>query len=226
MAVDSVSSALQAATSTSQTSGAKLSETFDTFLTLLTTQLKHQDPLDPMDSAAFTEQLVQFSSVEQQIQSNKNLESLIGLQKSSMAGASVSYIGKKVTALGDTVALKDGAANWSYALGEEADECTLVIKDQSGKIVATRTGETSAGRHVFTWDGTDNQGQALPDGLYTLQAGAQTADDKAVDVAVGIEGIVTGVSFAGSEPELVVNGTTVILSNILSVMDATQTAMN
>ena len=47
--------------------GVKLNEDLNRFLNLLVTQLKNQDPLDPMDSTEFTSQLVQFASVEQQL---------------------------------------------------------------------------------------------------------------------------------------------------------------
>ncbi len=57
---------------------ASLSGDYSNFLTLLTTQLKNQDPLSPMDSTQFTQQLVQFSAVEQQINGNKKLDQLIG----------------------------------------------------------------------------------------------------------------------------------------------------
>ena len=81
-----------------------MSSNFDTFLTLLTTQLQNQDPLSPMDSNQFTQQLVQFSQVEQQINSNKNLESLISLTKNQTSVDAVSYLGKTLT-------LTDGAGN-------------------------------------------------------------------------------------------------------------------
>src|SRR5262252_7667572 len=93
-----VTSATSAASASQATSAQKtLSGNFDTFLTLLTTQLKNQDPLSPMDSNQFTQQLVQFSQVEQQINSNKNLESLIALTKSQSATNAVSYLGKTLT---------------------------------------------------------------------------------------------------------------------------------
>ena len=60
---------------------AKTSADFDMFLKLLTAQLQNQDPLEPMDASEFTKQLVQYSSVEQVIYTNKNLETLIALQQ-------------------------------------------------------------------------------------------------------------------------------------------------
>src|ERR1051325_6310 len=99
MDVTSATSSSTSATSTSAAASAQkqLSGNFDTSLTLLTTQLKNQDPLSPMDSNQFTQQLVQFSQVEQQINSNKNLESLITLTKSQTATNAVSYLGKTLT---------------------------------------------------------------------------------------------------------------------------------
>src|SRR5215469_6276624 len=75
----------------------QLSANFDTFLTLLTTQLQNQDPLQPMDSNQFTQQLVQFSQVEQQINSNQNLETLISATKNQTSQSAVSYLGKSLT---------------------------------------------------------------------------------------------------------------------------------
>src|ERR1051326_9398368 len=104
MDVPSAPSAASTASQTAASTGGSaadaqktLSSNFDTFLTLLTTQLKNQDPLQPMDSNQFTQQLVQFSQVEQQINSNKNLESLISLTKSQTTTAAVSYLGKTLT---------------------------------------------------------------------------------------------------------------------------------
>ncbi len=66
-------------------SGLKLADDMQQFLTLLTTQLQNQDPLSPMDSTEFTNQLVQFSQVEQQITSNQKLDSLLALQLASIS---------------------------------------------------------------------------------------------------------------------------------------------
>jgi len=225
MAIDPVSSsallppAAAAASGSAAAGAASLADNFDTFLTLLTTQLKNQDPLSPMDSSQFTQQLVQFSSVEQQIHANKNLENLIALQKAGAGAAAVGYIGREVTAQTDTAALKGGHASWSYALDGSADQTNILIKDSTGKVVATRSGETGVGKHVFTWDGLNNLGQPMPDGAYTIEVSATGTGGAPVNVATGITGIVTGVVLTGDEPELAVDGVTVKLSDILSVSD-------
>src|SRR6267142_4445505 len=98
MDVNSATAAAAAPTPSGAVSAQKsLSTNFNTFLTLLTTQLKNQDPLAPMDSNQFTQQLVQFSQVEQQINANKNLESLISLTKNQASVNAVSYLGKTLT---------------------------------------------------------------------------------------------------------------------------------
>ena len=89
------------------TDSASLAETFDTFLTLLTTQLQYQDPLDPMDTNEFTSQLVEFTSVEQAMATNKKLDSLIALQNSMQINDAVGYIGKTVGADGIILMLQD-----------------------------------------------------------------------------------------------------------------------
>src|SRR5476649_2687999 len=94
----------------------QLSGNFSTFLTLLTTQLKNQDPTSPMDSSTFTQQLVEYSQVEQQIDSNTNLKTLITQGQSQSGAFATSYLGKTVTVTGGQAPLTGGAANWSYNL--------------------------------------------------------------------------------------------------------------
>src|SRR5271154_1591718 len=86
--------------STNNSAMQQLSGNMNTFLTLLTTQLQHQDPLSPMDSTQFTQQLVEYSQVEQQINTNTNLTNLISLQQTNSGAAAVGYLGKEVTATG------------------------------------------------------------------------------------------------------------------------------
>ena len=86
-----------------------LSGNLDTFLKLLMTQLQNQDPTSPLDTAQFTSQLVQYSSVEQQIQTNTNLNSLLQLTQGNQVVQSASLLGKKAEVASDQLALQDGA---------------------------------------------------------------------------------------------------------------------
>src|SRR5580658_9796356 len=102
--------------STGSTAALSFTQNFNTFLTLLTTQLQNQDPLSPMDSNTFTQQLVEFSQVEQQINTNNNLQSLIGQGSSNTGAYAVSYLGKAVTVSNGQAPLADSSAIWAYNL--------------------------------------------------------------------------------------------------------------
>ena len=145
-----------------------LSADMNTFLTLLTTQLKYQDPLDPMDTADFTNQLVQYSSVEQAIQTNSKLDSLLSLYTSNLGAQAVSYIGKVAQVLGDVMPLQDGQAKAAYTLDKDVKSVTIYVKDLNGNTVYSTNGETSSGTHEFDWDGKTSGGQQLEDGAYQI----------------------------------------------------------
>ncbi|MBI1328478.1 MAG: hypothetical protein GC166_01100 [Alphaproteobacteria bacterium] len=213
--VTSVDSATTAAASTSATK--QLASNFDTFLTLLTTQLQNQDPLSPMDSNQFTQQLVAYSQVEQQINTNDSLKSLISLTQSRASTDAVNYLGKSVSITSGHAQLSDGQAEWTYALGTGATSSTLTVTDANGKVVYTHNGETGEGQHTFDWDGTDNNGQQLDDGVYSLSVTAKAADGTAVESAVASKGIVTEVNFTGTEPLLMIGSMAVPLSQAAAV---------
>jgi flagellar basal-body rod modification protein FlgD len=205
MTVTSATSAPAAAsTSDAANSQKTLSTNFNTFLTLLTTQLQNQDPLSPMDSNQFTQQLVQFSQVEQQINSNKNLESLIALTKTQATTNAVSYLGKTLTITDGTAALQGGKANWAYSLPSDAVSTKLMVTDAKGHAVFNATGETSAGIHAFAWDGKDSAGNDAPAGSYKLTVTANGADGVPLTSSIASQGVVSEVDLTGTEPTLMI----------------------
>ena len=199
---------------TGQSSAAKqLSGNFNTFLTLLTTQLKNQDPLSPMDSNQFTQQLVQFSSVEQQISTNDNLKQLISQSKSQSNIFAMSYLGRSVVMTNGTASLADGKATWTYGLDGGSVNTQLTVTDASGKTVFAKPGENTAGTHTFEWDGTDFGGNALPPGPYKLAITAKAADGTAVKSSIASRGVVSAIDMSSGTPELVVGSMVVPLSD-------------
>ena len=99
-----------------------LTSNFNTFLQLLTTQLKNQNPLDPLDTNQFTQQLVQFAQVEQQIKQNTQLETLISLEKSAQASTALAYVGSTVAIDGQTAALTNKHAAWTFNVPKPVTE--------------------------------------------------------------------------------------------------------
>jgi flagellar basal-body rod modification protein FlgD len=205
------------ATSGSNNAMAQLSSNFSTFLTLLTTQLKNQDPTSPMDSNQFTQQLVQFSQVEQQINTNDNLKSLIA-QGASQAGAmATSYLGRSVSVTNGQASLSGGAANWTYNLGASAAATTLTITNASNQVVWTGKGETAAGNHALAWDGKDLNGNPLAEGAYKLTVSAKDSASNDITAAVASAGVVSQIDMSGGTPLLVIGKMEVGFADVAAV---------
>ena len=203
--------------SSSITNGNSLAETFDTFLTLLTTQLQYQDPLDPMDTNEFTSQLVQFTGVEQAINTNKKLDNLISLQNSKQLNDAVGYIDKNVGADGIVLMLQDGQSTLTYDLGGNAAKANVLIIDEQGNTVRTLPGDTEVGHHELVWDGLDENGNQMPDGLYGFLVTAVDTDNKSVPLVQGTVGKVTGVKMVDGEVTLEIGELEIALSDVLSI---------
>ncbi len=210
-------------TSAMASSRQTIADNFDTFLQLLTTQLRNQNPLDPLDTNQFTQQLVQFTGGEQQLKTNEFLQAMMTSTQTANNSQAVSYVGKVVTASGTKSELVDGAAIWHFAVDGRAD-ITATVKDANGNVVFTKSGTVNQGESVFTWDGIGNDGRQRPNGTYTVSIEARDSNGKLMGVATEMTGEVTGVDFSGTEPVLIVGGARVNLSAILSVRAKTAVA--
>jgi flagellar basal-body rod modification protein FlgD len=196
----------------------QLSSNFDTFLQLLTTQLQNQDPMNPMDSNQFTQQLVEFSQVEQQLNTNDNLKTLIN-QGNSQAGAyAVSYLGKAVTVANGQAPLANSQAIWAYNLATTAANTQLTVTDSKGNVVYNGAGETASGAHVFTWNGQGTNGTQLADGTYKLNVTAKAGDGSAVTSSVTSTGMVSEVDMTSNPPVLMVGPMPVPLTDVAGVL--------
>ena len=197
---------------------ARLAENFDTFLTLLTTQLKNQDPLSPMDSNQFTQQMVQMTGVEQQLLTNDLLKQLVSNNANGVSTA-VSLIGKDVRAVSDDAAIEGKQAKWIYKLDGEAAKTKIEILDSNGKVVhAENATDNKAGEHAFTWNGKDVTGKQLDDGgIYTLRVTPVDSDGKAITSTTYVQGVVTGVQQADGATYVTINGGKVVWDKVTSI---------
>lgn len=226
MAVSAASSLNTIATSTatqSEQSRKSLAGDLQQFLTLLTTQLKNQDPLSPMDSTEFTAQLAQFAAVEQGIQTNKNLESLLGLTKATQISTGVSYIGRTIEADTNVGALVDGKAEFLYNLPKVAATSVITIRDAKGLVVYTGNADTTPGSHKFIWDGKNTTGTTMPDGAYTMSVAAKDNNEQPISVVTHMLGRVDGVVTAEGDVNVLIGGVAIPLDKILSVKETPTT---
>lgn len=217
--VDAVASTQAAASATGRT---RLAENFDTFLSLLTTQLKNQDPLSPMDSTQFTQQLVQMTGVEQQLLTNDLLEKLVSNTGSGISTA-VSLIGKEVRADSNLSALSGGKAEWVYKLDRAATDVKVEILDSKGRVVQTvAPTDNKAGEHTFRWDGKTAGGSTAADGVYSLRVTARDSEGSTVPAAIVAQGVVTGVQQVDGQTLVTINGAQVPWEKITLIRQAPQ----
>ncbi len=197
----------------------RLTENFDDFLLMLTTQLQHQDPLSPTDATEFTNQLVQFSQLEQQINQSGKIEDLIALQKAAEHLGAVNYLGKTVEVESDLTLLENGSAAFAYEMPAGAVNASIGIVDATGRLIKTFSADTAPGRHDVVWDGTDAQGVAQPDGPYTVVVSAVDDDEVPFDaIPVFFTGTADAVFQSEGETFVTVGPLEIPLDRILSVM--------
>jgi flagellar basal-body rod modification protein FlgD len=221
-------SAISSITTGSNTGGvasgkdnASIADTFDAFLTLLTTQLKHQDPLAPMDSNQFVQQLVEFSQVEQSIKTNSQLSDLLKTESTSQSLAALNYVGRTVEATGNASPLAaNGKAEYSYTMPAGASDATVGILDSSGRVIYSAPADKTPGKHGFVWDGTDSSGNVVPtDGVYRIGVMARKADGTTLEVPTGVVARVSGITTDPSGYSLMLGPVSVAISDVVAVRD-------
>jgi len=194
----------------------------DDFLKLLVTQMRFQDPLKPMDQKEFTTQLVQFSSLDQLFSINDGLNTLTDSQGSANDFETVNFIGKEITTTGNKVVMGEGGPSTSigYYLNTDASEVSVQIFDKEGRNINTiELGPQEDGDHIVEWDGSDDKGETISPGEYIFAVTARDIKGVESNVMTKITGIVTGVSFEGSMPYLIVSGMHVPVTDISEVKD-------
>ncbi|MEM9013954.1 MAG: flagellar hook assembly protein FlgD [Pseudomonadota bacterium] len=207
----------QTSTAESAVATTQLTANFDTFLTLLTAQLQNQDPLDPLDTEKFTEQLVQFSSVEQSIQTNQNLETLIGLQASASNGQALSMIGQTAEVASAEARLNETGAEWRVTLPDQAEQIALTVQNENGETIAVLEGQTNQGEQVIHWNGERRDGTQAPQGTYTLNVVASDVTGNRLDAQIAINGRVSAVTFDTNGARIEIGGAAYNVADVIRV---------
>lgn len=205
----------------SASSNAQLAADFDDFLVLLTTQLQNQDPLDPADSTEFTNQLVSFAGVEQQINTNQRLESLVSLGLGTSFSSSLNYVGKDVSYL-SSEAYFDGQTpiKMDYAIDGTAAETTINILDEDGTLVYSEKIDGNQSVQKFVWDGKDKNGVSQPVGTYEIRVDALDGENQALNTTTVVSGHVSGVETQNGTTYLLVGERAVSVGNVINVKEA------
>jgi flagellar basal-body rod modification protein FlgD len=195
------------------------------FLMLFISQLQHQDPLNPLDANGLTEQLAQFSSLEQLFTINTNLEALRTELTDREAGDPLRFLDREVTVTGDTVTITDGTASGLIAdVPTGAFDLEAEILAPNGVVLRTLgLGTPPAGELEIVFDGTQAQGGALADGSYQVRVTGRDADGAPVPVPTLVRERVTGVDLAAEPPVLLLGTRRVPLADVRSIRSAVAT---
>jgi flagellar basal-body rod modification protein FlgD len=183
--------------SAAQAASNALSGNFQTFLKMLMTQLQNQDPTSPLDTNQFTSQLVQFSSVEQQINTNASLTQLIQLTQAAGVLQSTAMVGHRVSVSSDHLALQNGAAGLQFTTPTAGPVAIAVYNDQGAKLTDALV-DAKAGSNDWSWDGRDINGNQLADGSYRVAVMGADGSGAAHALPFTVQGTATGVVQNGS----------------------------
>ncbi len=209
-----------------ESSAIKLADDFTQFLTLLTTQLQNQDPLSPMDSTEFTNQLVQFSQVEQSINTNKKLDDLLSLQLGSISSVALGYVGMDISYVsGEMNYNGTKPVDINFVLTDNANVSKINIYNEAGDVVRTIDAPKTAGAHTVAWDGKDNNGNQMAAGTYSLKLDALDKDNKALKVSTVVSGNVRGIESQNGVIYLLVGDRAVSLGSVIQAKNPTPDAV-
>lgn len=210
----------------SGTGGPALSKTsadFNMFLKMLTTQMQNQDPLDPMDSTEYTQQLVQYSQVEQSIQQTGTLKDILTRLSTQEMAQATGFIGREGQFDSNLAGLAgDSPARWTYSTSRPAASLTATIADATGKVVDTRPLDPTDTSGRFIWDGTLASGGKAADGTYAMTIKAADASGGSVPVTVNSIGTINEVVTANNAVSLRANGAAFAVGKLMQVSAGTQ----
>jgi flagellar basal-body rod modification protein FlgD len=213
------SSGTNSAAAANALANTQIAGNFQSFLQLLTTQLQNQNPLSPLDTNQFTQQLVEFAGVQQQINTNDSLATLVSLQQTAQSTQALGFVGKTAVVKGNTAALTNSEATWQLDV-PTASTVNISIANSSGQTVFSNKFTANAGNNqTFAWNGLASDGTQLPDGNYTLTATAKDSAGNTVAITTQVEGVVSSVDLTQSPPLLSIGGQTFTVNQVQSIVN-------
>jgi flagellar basal-body rod modification protein FlgD len=215
--VSGASTASTTTTASSATALTSLSSNYSDFLKMLMTQLQNQDPTNPMDTSQFTSQLVQFASVEQQINTNNNLSQLIQATQGSELIQGSSIVGQSVTATSTSMPLQNGSASLTFT-ATTAEPVAIAVYNSSGSKILDAVVSASAGKNSWTWNGKNASGTQMADGAYKVAVEGANSDGTTTALPFTVTGTATGVTADSSGVNVQLGAVSVGFGSISSVV--------
>lgn len=190
------------------------------FLTLLTAELQFQDPLNPTDNSQMIQQTAAFSQINALSDMAKSMETLSGYAMSINNMQALSFLGRGVSAEGNTVDYKGTPVDLNFTTSDEAAAFAVAIYDDGGNMIKSITTEGgSAGDQTFVWDGTDDDGNAVSEGTYSYQVAAVDSAGNSISATTYRQGTVTNVRYDNGSTYLTVDGKELSLSEVLKIYE-------
>lgn len=216
MSVASVASTSTASSSSSSSTATaaldSLASNFNSFLSLLMTQLQNQDPTSPMDTNEFTQELVEFAGVQQQVNTNTNLTSLIQLTQNDALEQAAGMEGDQVVVSSSDIAVQNGSGSINFT-APAAEVADITVTDSAGDTLYSGTVSASSGSNSWSWDGETNDGVQVSDGGYAISV----TNSSGTALPFTVNGTVTGVFNNSGTIDLDLGSDTVPLSAVVSV---------
>jgi len=175
------------------------------FMSLMTSQLKNQDPLKPMESGDFLGQIAAFGTVSGIGDLQKSFDGFTTSMQSDQALQGSSLVGRSVlvpSSIG-TLTAEEGLKG-QINVAEPVTDLKVDIYNEAGVQVRTIAIGAADGYTDFTWDGFDENGEALTPGVYQFKASG-TIDGDNTAFATGVVAKVESVLVGGGSQGLIMN---------------------
>ena len=214
---------MTSAASTSTTGTGSLG-TMDSFLKLFLTQLQNQDPTNPLQSYELSAQLASFSTVEQLSNANTTLKGIESYAAANNNATMTGMVGKTATVSNSAIQVTSGTAgSAAYTLGTDAASVTIEVYNSSGTLVRTISdGAQTAGSHTVTWDGKNDSGNTVDDGLYTYNITATNSSGSDITASTNTQSKIYAFKMYEGSPYFILDnadGVVVPVSSVTNITD-------